>query len=32
MLVLSGPPGEDLTAAIDGLRNALPPGYRLDDG
>jgi len=32
MLVLSGPPGEDLTAAIDGLRNALPQGYRLDDG
>ncbi len=31
-LVLSGPPGSDLAAAIDRLRNALPPGHRLEDG
>ncbi len=30
-LVLRGPAGEELDAAVAGLRAALPPGYRLDD-
>lgn len=30
-LVLVGPPGEELGAALEGLRDALPAGYRLDD-
>lgn len=30
-LVLSGPAGEGVDAAVTALRAALPPGYRLDD-
>lgn len=30
-LILSGPAGGELDAAVTALREALPPGYRLDD-